>query len=568
MAYVYNPFTFGLDYTDRRILAPLEANIANLVIMTSANEVRSLSNQTKVNKLRNANTVIWPKVFNDHESRIVTLENTDITNHAPRITALETSNTTMWSQVFDTHVPKIITQDSIIAYEQAKTQKISQAGQRGQINVLQADADYKIRPEWIIFEGHFTANTNNEVAIITTNLAVTLQDVFNTWERFAFGGNGTGSDIATNNVNAFMFNPSPANTISCTYNTSHSVGFISDTVTDDYELEVDLTVSTSGDNDRMGVIIAYTIESVSMTHANHYYLAALRNQETEYGWRVVAHAVYNVQTPPTDPGKYIKVDSSHSAGGHQAEVVIDRTDVIPIHNFGATQGQIWDGSGTRIWIRREGDVIRARTSPYGSFTVDPNSEIVINLNDAALGNPSEGQLQNLAIDRADVQWDHTRGIGDGFQDRHGRRTSWVNGPQFSIYEKFKGPRPYGFICQSQNGTTFDVVSFDNYSSTRAENFVFDLTADKVWVPDLDSGTYKHATASNLESELGRGRIIRDKTSNDVFYFNKDAEVVPLFRPGTVDHLTVQMETLMSLMSNTANQVANLYANIIHGTQLH
>ena len=73
--------------------------------------------------------------------------------------------------------------------------------------------------------------------------------------------------------------------------------------------------------------------------------------------------------------------------------------------------------------------------------------------------------------------------------------------------------------------------------------------------------------SNLESELGRGRIIRDKTSNDVFYFNQDREVVPLFRPGTIDHLTVQMETLMTLMANTANQVANLYANIIHGTQL-
>jgi len=566
MAYVYNPFTFGLDYTDRRILAPLEANIANLVIMTSANEARSLSNQTKVNKLRTANTIIWPKVFDDHESRIEALEDTDILNHAPRITALETSNTTMWSQVYDTHVPKIITQDSIIAYEQAKTQKISQAGQRGQINVLQKDADYKIRPEWIIFEGHFTANTNNEVAIITTNLAVTLQDVFNTWERFAFGPNGSGSDIAINNVNAFMFNPSPANTISCTYNTSHAVGFISDTVTDDYEIEVDLTVTTSGDNDRMGVIIAYTIEPISMTHANHYYLAALRNQETQYGWRVVAHAVYNVKTPPDTLGKYIKVDSSFSAGGHQAEVVIDRTDVIPIHNFGG-QGQIWDGAGTRIKIRREGDIIRAWSSPYNSFSVVNNSEIVINLNDAALGNPSEAQLQNLTIDRGSVQWDHTRGMNDGFQDRHGRRTSWVNGPNFLIFEKFKGPRPYGFICQSQNRTTFDVVNFENYSSTRAEKFVFDLTEDKVWVPDLGTGTYKHATASNLESELGRGRIIRDKTSNDVFYFNQNAEVVPLFRPGTVDHLTVQMETLMTLMANTANQVANLYANIIHGTEL-
>ena len=124
------------------------------------------------------------------------------------------SNTTKWSQVYDVHAPKIITQDSIIAYEQAKTQKISQAGYRGQINVLQVDSDYKTRPEWIIFEGYFTANTNNEVSVITTNLAVTLQDVFSTWERFAFGPD-FGSDSSVNNVNAFVFNPSPANTISC-----------------------------------------------------------------------------------------------------------------------------------------------------------------------------------------------------------------------------------------------------------------------------------------------------------------------------------------------------------------
>jgi hypothetical protein len=143
----------------------------------------------------------------------------------------------------------------------------------------------------------------------------------------------------------------------------------------------------------------------------------------------------------------------------------------------------------------------------------------------------------------------------------------VNGPDFSILEKFKGPKQYGFVCTSQTWTTFDVTKFENHSSTRAEKFVFDLTADKVWVPDLNTGTYKHATSSNLESELGRGRIIRDKTSNDVFYFNQNAEVVPLFRPGTIDHLTVQVDTLISLMSNTANQIHNLYSNVISGTPL-
>ena len=66
------------------------------------------------------------------------------------------------------------------------------------------------------------------------------------------------------------------------------------------------------------------------------------------------------------------------------------------------------------------------------------------------------------------------------------RNAQHNGPDFSILEKFKGPKNYGFICQSQDDTTFDVIKFENYSSTRAEKFVFDLTADKVRVPDHHS----------------------------------------------------------------------------------
>ena len=181
MAYVYNPFTFGLDYTDRRILAPLEANIANVVIKASANESRSKTNRNRIindldpriTALETSNTAI--------HTRVAVLESTDITNHDPRITALETSNTTVWEEVFDYQKPMFGIYGNKIEYVEDKTTEISRAGFRGQINVLQRDASYATRPEWIIFEGYFTANTNNEVSIITTNLSVTLEDVFDTW---------------------------------------------------------------------------------------------------------------------------------------------------------------------------------------------------------------------------------------------------------------------------------------------------------------------------------------------------------------------------------------------------
>ncbi|MEK9694175.1 MAG: hypothetical protein VW270_00345 [Candidatus Poseidoniales archaeon] len=570
MAYVYNPFTFGLDYTDRRILAPLEANIANLVIMTSANETRSIQNRTRLTKLQNANTVIWPKVFVDHESRIEALEDTDVLNHAPRITDLETSNTTLWEEIFDYQKPMFGVYGNRIDYIKDKTTEISRAGERGQINVLQADSSYATRPEWIIFEGHFTANTNNEVAVITTNLAVTLEDVFDTWERFAFGTNG--SQTAQSNINAFQFNVYgngdglPANTISCLMNTTHDVGFISDVETDHYELEVHFSVDPGkdSDNDRVGIIMAYNKDTSDPTNEKHQYLVAARNQENNWSWRLVAQEAENISSVSLG---YISTTWGR-ADLTKAPLIIDKSDVVPRYPGNPSgQGSAWSGGvGTVVRVIREGDLFKIYSSQYNSMTIDPASEIVIDLNDAALSPIVGGVGTPLSEAQCDVLgFDNVGGVDDTIYN--GLRTAYVSGPDFSILEKFKGPKKYGFMCMSQTWTTFDVLRFENYSSSRAENFVFDLTEDKVWVPDLDTGTYKHATASNLESELGRGRIIRDKTSNDVFYFNKDAQIVPLFRPGTIDHLTVQVETLMSLMSNTANQVANLYANIIHGTQL-
>jgi len=605
MAYVYNPFTFGLDYTDRRILAPLEANIANLVIKTSANEVLSKSNQTKVNKLRNANTVIWPKVFVDHETRIATLENTDFADHDPRITALETSNTTLWEEVFDYQKPMFGIYGNKIEYVEDKTTEISRAGFRGQINVLQRDSSYATRPEWIIFEGYFTANTNNEVAIITTNLSVTLEDVFDTWSRFAFGDDGAFPYTADNSLTAFQFNPSPANTISCLINTTHDVGFISPEATDDYLLEVRVEVNgndeqewwniqygrppgdTSSefyDNDRMGIVLAYAIDPVDPSI--HRVMSVIRNQDdSHFTWFVVIHEITSVVTTVvgTEPG-YKRDNWSNKAlftVSNPARQTVGNLTINGSHLVERDPADVWAGAlsrassgGTSIKVRRQGDNFKIWTSPYNNFTIDNNTLIEFDLNMASYG--LIGDAAQLAL----PVFDHIAQEGDIYglnpTDSWEARTTDVSKVQpsnrigtldMSILEHFKGPKPYGFTCSSQTGTTFDVVQNENYSATRAENFVFDLTEDKVWVPDMSTGTYKQATTSNLESELGRGRIIRDKTSNDVFYFNKDSQIVPLFRQGTIDHLTVQMETLMTLMANTANQVANLYANIIHGTQL-
>ena len=633
MAYVYNPFTFGLDYTDRRILAPLEANIANLVIMTSANEALSKQNRNKRNNdtnprldlLEAANTALEATVYGNHAGRITVLENRDLTDHGPDIVTLQTSNTTLWAQVHDHNMPNIaelqVSNTAVweelfdyqkpmfglygnrIDYVEDKTTEISRAGFRGQINVLQKDGSYSIRHEWTIFEGHFTANTNNEISTLSTELAVTLEDVFDVWSRFAFGSDA-GLRLAATDKDAFEFNVHgnadnlPANTISCKINTNHIVGFISPDVTDDFEFEVEVRVSgkpeqdwwiaqnpgklTSDanyvfhDNDQMGIILAYAIDPVTPT--THRILSAVRAQNSKNRtWQIIVNEITGVTSVGDD---YI-----HAAWGGSfsfASLIINASDLVTLSTVTDATGDPWvpgttanppfgsakdgpsDFGGTVIKVRRQGDNFKVWTTQYADLNPVSNDTTLIefDLNMASLGNITDAA--QLAL----PEFEKIGGASDWFGDATNvaNRTT-TNGIDFTILEHFKGPKPFGMTCSSQTGTTFDVLTMENYSATRAENFIFDLTSDKVFVPDLGTGTYKHATTANLESELGRGRIIRDKTSNDVFYFNKDAEIVPLFRPGSIDHLTVQVESLVSLMSNTANQIANLYANVISGTPL-
>ena len=639
MAYVYNPFTFGLDYTDRRILAPLEANIANLVIEVSANEALSKQNRNKRNNethprlvdLETSNTSMWSTVYTDHEpritiletsnttihNRVAVLENTDFADHDPRITVLETSNTSIhtrvdalevsntavWSELFDYQKPMFGIYGNKIEYVEDKTTEISRAGFRGQINVLQKDGSYSTRPEWTIFEGHFTANTKNEVQTLSTILAITLEDVFDVWSRFAFGSD-SGIRLAANDKDAFQFNlPGnadglPANTISCKVNTNHIVGFISPDVTDDYEFEVEVRVSgkpeqdwwkaqnpgmptSTGayvfhDNDYMGIVLAYAIDPVTPT--THRILSAFRAQNNKnHTWQICVHEVSGV-TPTGDD--FIQV--AWPGNPNNASLIFNASDLVSLSTVSEATGDPWvpgtigqpgfgnakdgpsDFGGTVIKVRRQGDNFKVWTTQYADLNPVSNDSTLIefDLNMASLGNITDAAQLTLP------QFEKIGGVGDVFNDsvNLAKRTSTA-GIDFGILEHFKGPKPFGLTCQSQTGTTFDVLTMENYSATRAENFIFDLTADKVWVPDWDTGTYKEATTSNLESELGRGRIIRDKTSNDVFYFNQNAEVVPLFRPGTIDHMKIQIDKLVGDMANTANQIANLYANVISGTPL-
>ena len=107
MAYVFNPYTHGLDFTDKRILEPLEQDFSDLVIKVNANESLSKQNRNKRNNethpriddLESANTAIY--------ARVLTLESTDITNHHPRITVLETDYSTLHGKVHTDHDPRI-----------------------------------------------------------------------------------------------------------------------------------------------------------------------------------------------------------------------------------------------------------------------------------------------------------------------------------------------------------------------------------------------------------------------------------------------------------------------------
>jgi hypothetical protein len=218
-------------------------------------------------------------------------------------------------------------------------------GNEGQISYIKEDGSSVRINDWIVKVGNFIDDP--ELFEQVKNEVVDQTVIFNSWYRFSHDKSGNYPANA-DELKSWKINDD--GTISSTINSTTYIGFVSLKEYDYYELEVQL-VSTSGDNDRMGVVIAFYKDPET---GKEYTLSALRDNEG-FTWRIY----YN----------YAQSD---------AKVLFDKSDVI-------TKGDNWNKypNGTKIKIIRKGNEIYAITTQNNSLEYDENSAISFNLNDFA-----------------------------------------------------------------------------------------------------------------------------------------------------------------------------------------
>jgi len=215
-------------------------------------------------------------------------------------------------------------------------------GQRGQIYMNTQDNAAQFSTEWLVFNARFCetqAELNNAFAS-----GVSQAEIFNTWGRFSHQNSAQPAD--TSELQAWSYDSSN-DVISCTVNSVTYIGFYSNRKYDNYFIDVQLEANVA-DDDRMGVVIAFAVDSNGKEHT----LSALRDNEG-FNWRVY----YN----------YYQTDGAVIA---QADSAI--TDGVTWNNYPI---------GTRIQIRREYDSITTITTQNNNSSFVEASRLSFNLTD-------------------------------------------------------------------------------------------------------------------------------------------------------------------------------------------
>jgi len=172
---------------------------------------------------------------------------------------------------------------------------------------------------------------------------VDFSKIFNSWYRFSH--NTTNAQPA--NLNETKKWSYSNGIISCNINSTTYIGFVSDVKYDVYKLETTVK-SNNADNDRIGVVIAFAVDSNGIEHT----ISALRDMEGSYNWFLVYDYAKSTQ-----------------------EIIAYKTSIA-----GDTRTN-WNNipNGSKIRIEKNRNTIKAYASPFNSSIIDVNSELTLDL---------------------------------------------------------------------------------------------------------------------------------------------------------------------------------------------
>jgi len=183
-----------------------------------------------------------------------------------------------------------------------------------------------------------------------------MEDIFNTWERFSHNTYGT-FPANVNELSQWIYNPA-TEAVECSINSTTYIGFISDKKYSDYVHQVTIT-SVDPDDDIIGTVIAFHKDETGKEHT----LSAIRCPGTTNGGMLVNGIL----------AKWMIV---YNYGQSNQKLIIDGSRFIT----NAT-GTGWAAlpRGCTIKIERAETTVYATTSQFNSNTLDPMTKLSIDL---------------------------------------------------------------------------------------------------------------------------------------------------------------------------------------------
>lgn len=331
---------------------------------------------------------------------------------------------------------------------------------------------------------------------IATGETITLEDIFNTWERIShwyasneylttyygsytppyptqtppvFPATDPENPIAPFTLEDFYATGSSAlwkygyaswvgtNAIYTTANYNPLLGFISPNKYDDYTLDVKMG-SDNSDNDFIGIIIAFNRDGE--TDFEYTLTAYVTTNKDDSG--AVRYAIeYNKNQNITGSTAYNPVYSENSA-----EIIVNGTSLLTLPTVDGWSSN----SPVRMNISRNGDIIQVKISQYGSTVIDESTLLEIDLRDY---------------------------------------------PKLS---RFRGPNQWGVFAQSQENSALYDLDFSGFG-----NYIFyphdgGITHD-TWEYDYDSTSWflQNPQTLTLHEYVGVGRIVNSHYFGKLYY---------------------------------------------------
>lgn len=230
--------------------------------------------------------------------------------------------------------------------------KLTKAPTNGQVAFYNSENEKIATPSFILSKGTFieTAKELEEAKKAT----IDFEDVFNRWKRFSHDTTENQPAIPSE-TQAWRYDDLSSKVI-CTVNSGSHIGFISNEKYDTYVHECTVK-STAGDNDMIGLIIAFTVDDAGREHS----LTLVRTASTEN----------HVQVPGDKPFQWGIV---YNFGRSDARLITSKA-------IDGDRDTAWSGipNGIRLKVERNLNSVRAYTSAMNSTSILESSMIEVDL---------------------------------------------------------------------------------------------------------------------------------------------------------------------------------------------